>query len=114
MPDDFPGLPQAIRCTPHADAYLTEHAIDALISSNRVDWAKALIAAGQLKQKSIAESWSRVPTRGSPGYAQPEAMRLMADLHGAWRLKRRTGGPATTLALAARGNTIETLQRPIP
>lgn len=110
----FRGLPQkAIPLHAACDAYLTEHAIDALISSNRVDWAKALIAAGQLEDaKSIAESVVARANRGGHLYAQSEAMRLMADLHEA---RGDSKGALAALrqhnALAARVAAIEALQR---
>ncbi len=110
----FRGAPeQAIALHAACDAFLAEHRVDALISSNRVDWAKALIAAGQLDQaKVIAESVVARARQGGHLFAQSEAMRLMADLFEArGDAKAALAALREHHSLSARVAAIEALQR---
>lgn len=110
----FRGRPDlAIPLHAACDDFLRERRLDALICSNRVDWAKALIAARRFAEARELAAW--VVARAEEGgqlFALTEAMRLLADLHEA-----QGDAPAALAALrrhqslAARVSALEALQR---
>lgn len=110
----FEGRPElAIPIHEACDRFHCEHQVDALISSNRIDWAKALIATGRLAEaRQITDLVIERAQRGGQLFAQTEAMRLLADLNEAeGDTKAALAALRRHHSLSAKVAALEALQR---